>query len=162
MDQLEFRERIRARLREIGDTPVRVAEQAGLPRDSIRSVLRGHEPSVLRADEICGALGITVTIGVRRVPPQPVDEAGHPRTSSPPAASQERSTVECFADLVDGPLADLFGRIVEVYGRARSDGERRLMANMFSDTTTMVSKWITSMVEERTPPITSVVSVEGE
>ena len=159
MDQQEFRERIRARLRETGDTPVRVAERAGLPRDSIRSVLRGHEPSISRADEICRALGVTVTIGVRRAMPQSV-KAAHPRISDPPAVSQERTAVECFADIVDGRLADLFGSVVEVYNRARNDAERRLMAGWVQSAATMASDWIAEMEEFSTPPMKRLISAE--
>ena len=159
MAQAEFKARIRARLRETGDTPVRVAEQAGLPRDSIRSVLRGHEPGILRADEICRALGITVTIGVRRAMPQAMKGA-HPQISDPPAVSRERPVVEYFADVVDGRLADLFGHVFDVYGRGRSDAERRWMTRMLGDTVTMVSQWITSMEEEGRPPIERFISSE--
>ena len=146
MDQQEFRARIRARLKETSETPVRVSEKAGLPRDSIRSVLRGHEPSILRADEICRALGITVTIGVCRAMPR---KAAHPRT-----------IVEYFADVVDGRLADLFGHVVGVYDRGRSDAEHRLMVNMLGHTVTMVSQWIASMEEEGRPPIKQFISAE--
>ena len=44
-----------------------IAENAGLPRRSVQSVLDGHVPSLNRAEEICNALGLEFYIG----PPVP-------------------------------------------------------------------------------------------
>ena len=42
-----------------------IAREAKLPATAFRSLLRhGHRPSLDRADEICQALGISMTIGV--------------------------------------------------------------------------------------------------
>ena len=47
-----------------------VAREARLPSNAFRSLLRkGHRPSVDRADELCRALGITMTIGRRKNAP---------------------------------------------------------------------------------------------
>ena len=41
-----------------------VAREARLPAKAFRSLLRhGHRPTIDRADELCRALGITMTIG---------------------------------------------------------------------------------------------------
>lgn len=39
------------------------ARAYGLPRDAIRSVLKGHDPRLSRADEICRALSIRFCVG---------------------------------------------------------------------------------------------------
>ena len=48
---------------ETGETAIGVARRAGLPRDAIRSVLRGHPPNLLRAKKICDALGLRLNVG---------------------------------------------------------------------------------------------------
>ena len=57
------------RLRELGKSPIKLALENGLPRDAIRSVLRGHPPSVERAKKIAEALGLEFYIG----PPRRLD-----------------------------------------------------------------------------------------
>ncbi len=59
---MSFEKIVRDRLREIGMSPIRAAIASGLPRDAIRSVLRGHPPSIDRAQEITKALGLTLQI----------------------------------------------------------------------------------------------------
>lgn len=49
---------------ETGETAIGAARRAGLPRDAIRSVLRGHPPNLLRAKKICDALGLTLKVGL--------------------------------------------------------------------------------------------------
>ena len=63
-----FRDLVRSRLRETGLSASRAATRAGLPRDAIRSVLRGHPPGVTRAAEICAALGIELRLGANSAP----------------------------------------------------------------------------------------------
>ena len=47
-----------------------VAREARLPSNAFRSLLRkGHRPTIDRADELCRALGITMTIGRRKNAP---------------------------------------------------------------------------------------------
>ena len=53
-------------LRELGKSPTKLALENGMPRDAIRSVLRGHPPSVERAKEIAEALGLEFYIGPPR------------------------------------------------------------------------------------------------
>ena len=59
----DFEQIVRERLAETGDTPIGAARRAGLPRDAIRSVLRGHPPSLVRAKKICEALGLSLNVG---------------------------------------------------------------------------------------------------
>ena len=54
----EFEGKIRERLKRLGVTAIGCARRNDLPRDAIRSVLRGHEPSISRAAKICEALGL--------------------------------------------------------------------------------------------------------
>lgn len=61
-----FADLIRERLRESGETAAGAALRAGLPRDAIRSVLRGHPPTFVRAAEICEALGCEFYMGPPR------------------------------------------------------------------------------------------------
>ena len=156
MKQAEFAERIRARLIEIGGTPIGVAAQAGLPRDAIRSVLRGHPPNLLRADEICRALGITLTIGARRARPQSMHTASDSPIALPPTVSPDATRAEHFAHVVEGRLADLFERIVEAYEKTRTDAERELLFRLIGGHAMVVSNWFMSFVESDAPPIESI------
>jgi len=69
MTAAAFERLIRKRLSEVGETAIRAAKRAGLPPDAIRSVLRGHPPNLVRAGEICEALGLELRIGVREERP---------------------------------------------------------------------------------------------
>ena len=64
------------------------AISSGLPRDAIRSVLQGHDPTLARADAICRALGITFTIGT----PSDPGQAGQRSSDPTPAASNTGAT----------------------------------------------------------------------
>ena len=59
----DFEKIVRERLAETGETPIGAARRAGLPRDAIRSVLRGHPPNLVRAKKICDALGLDLNVG---------------------------------------------------------------------------------------------------
>ena len=51
------------------------ARDARLPADAFRSVFYGRKPNIDRADELCRALGITMTIGASRDRnPEPPDQ----------------------------------------------------------------------------------------
>ena len=152
MQQTEFTARIRARLSEIGGTPAGVAVQAGLPRDAIRSVLRGHPPNVLRADQICRALGITLTIGARGAPPQSVDDGGDSRKANSPKGCHGARRAEYFSQVVDGRLADLFETIAEAYDKARSDAERQFVVFVVDGSVRTASESITYLVTSGEPP----------
>ena len=48
-------------------TPEEAAREGRLPAKAFRSLLRhGHRPTIDRADELCSALGISMTIGATR------------------------------------------------------------------------------------------------
>ena len=66
----DFERIVRERLAEIGETAIGAASRAGLPRDAIRSVLRGHPPNLLRAKKICEALGLSLSVGLPRNTPR--------------------------------------------------------------------------------------------
>ena len=155
MQTAEFTDRIRARLSEIGGTPIGVAVQAGLPRDAIRSVLRGHPPNLARADEICRALGITLTIGVRRAIPQSVNEASDSQIANPPTVSPASTRAEYFAHVVDGRLADFFEGIAEMYDKERTDRRRQLLVAILGGSARVASSYLASRVSrdrENRPP----------
>lgn len=58
---------VKARLAELDAKAFTVEQSAPLPDGSVRNVLRGRDPSVSRAMEICAALGLEFYIG----PPRP-------------------------------------------------------------------------------------------
>ena len=91
MDVQRFRGLVRGRLDEIGQSPITAARQAGLPRDAIRSVFRGHPPSLERAAAIAAALGLELTIGPPRGP-RAVPE-GPPAAPSAPAPGADSGDV---------------------------------------------------------------------
>ena len=64
LDAKEFAAVIDKRLREMGSTKAGAARAAGLPKDAIRSVFRGHTPDLHRAAEICRAIGMELRIVV--------------------------------------------------------------------------------------------------
>ena len=41
----------------------RAAADVGLPEDAFRSLIKGHRPTLDRADEVCRALRITMKLG---------------------------------------------------------------------------------------------------
>ena len=59
---MDFAAMVRQRLEAMDTSAITAAEAAGLPRDAIRYVLRGHAPSLDRAAEICEALGMELVI----------------------------------------------------------------------------------------------------
>lgn len=158
----DFTQRIRARLSEIDRTPIGVAVDAGLPRDAIRSVLRGHPPHLQRAHDICCALDIAFTIGTDRPTDRLVDEPSILQTADLPAGSHDGPRAECLAPYVGARLADLFDRMTETYEMARSDGERDLVLTMLDAQAASVRKWITSSREAGDPPFEQLVPLDEE
>ena len=49
-------------------TDQEAAREARLPANAFRALRHGHRPSIDRADQLCRALGITMTIGKTRTP----------------------------------------------------------------------------------------------
>ena len=76
----DFEKIVRERLAETGETAIGAARRAGLPRDAIRSVLRGHPPNLLRAKKICDALGLHLNVGLPREIPA-TSEGGRDHTN---------------------------------------------------------------------------------
>ena len=66
MTKQVFEDLVRERVQALGGKPLAIALQNGLPRDAIRSVLRGHPPGLQRAARICRALGLEFYIGLPR------------------------------------------------------------------------------------------------
>ena len=62
---LRLTERCEEALQRQGLGQRRAAREASLPADAFRNLRRGDRPSLDRADEICRALGITLTLGRR-------------------------------------------------------------------------------------------------
>ncbi len=46
-----------------------IAREARLPADAFRALRRGYRPTIDRADELCKALGISMTIGTEEPAP---------------------------------------------------------------------------------------------
>ena len=58
---------IKAKLASQAITTEEAARQARLPSNAFRSVLsKKHRPTIDRADELCRALGISMTIGIEQ------------------------------------------------------------------------------------------------
>ena len=104
------------------------ATSSGLPRDAIRSVLQGHNPTLARADAICRALGITFTIGT----PSDPDQAGQ-RSSDPTRAVSDTGvtsleTASFDANSIDDArIARLLARLTDLW-KACDANERRHLA----------------------------------
>ena len=94
MEARDFEEIVRDRLAETGETAIGAARRAGLPRDAIRSVLRGHPPNLLRATKICDALGLSLSVGPPRTARRPgsVDAGSGEHPGADPASDLERHT----------------------------------------------------------------------
>ena len=110
---------------------VRAAEAGGgLPQRSIYAVLRGHRPSLARADEICRALGITLTIGA---PPRPAAIPGgrsgppvpHPATGDPELAALVSELAAVWGGLSHADRAYLRASFELVRSRVDAAPDRR-------------------------------------
>ena len=55
---------IEAKLTRQNLTEEEAAREARLPANALRGVRKGQRPSIDRADELCRALGVTMTIGI--------------------------------------------------------------------------------------------------
>ena len=105
----------------------------GLPRDAIRRVLRGHDPRLSRADDICRALGITFTLG------KPKDGARHPghgtvswlSDSVPAGGGSASSRMRSVSIPVRDPLfAELLSRLAEHWNELEGPERDRLAAGI--------------------------------
>lgn len=74
----EFRALVQNVLARRGVSPLTLAQDAGLNRDAIRSVLRGRAPSLERAADVCKALGLVLRIEPRQdLQPDDPDSPDH-------------------------------------------------------------------------------------
>ena len=120
---------------------------------------RPQVPSVDRADEICRALGITMTIGAAQSTPRSVDEVpysqisgvrnpGVPFRRSPSASPEERQ-------IDGGRLAEFFEIITRTYKKTRAGGERDLVLHVLrayarASTSGSLPSWSLASLPSRT------------
>ena len=91
-----------------GRTASRSALAHGLPKEAIRSVIKGHDPKLARADDVCRALGFTFLLGG---PLGDGAEEGDGRKSeADPRIEREPVRDVRLAELVSR-LADQWGKI---------------------------------------------------
>ena len=107
-----FEEIVKQRLEEMGASAIKLALDNGLPRDAIRSVLRGHPPSVERARDIASAIGLEFYIGAPR-------ESG---SLNQFAINSEFVAVLGLPD--DAGEGEILEKIKELLSRVRSDDDR--------------------------------------
>ena len=105
----DFEKIVRERLAETGETAIGAARRAGLPRDAIRSVLRGHPPNLLRAKKICDALGLDLNVGAphesaTRGDVHPSDAGRLPRTVSQDLERHTQGLVRVVAAAGGDPI----------------------------------------------------------
>lgn len=93
---------LQARIRDaLGERPVTgTAVRAGLPRNAIRNVLDGHEPTAGRLAAICDALGLEFYVG----PPRGTDPAPLLRAMEARAQALTRVVVDAGGDPVPEDL----------------------------------------------------------
>ena len=76
-----LKHQIEAALKRRGITAAEAAREARLPATVFQSLLRrGKRPTIDRADELCKAVGISMTIGIDA--PNPVPEPGNDTNES--------------------------------------------------------------------------------
>ena len=122
MTAREFASLVRRRVRILGGKPISIASRAGLSRDAIRSVLRGHLPRLDHTEEICNALGLEFYIGLPRDAEEKTSQPGVQRLSVETLSDEELSALrdelarhnaasetvlqEIISRLPDAPKAD--------------------------------------------------------
>ena len=105
----------------------------GLPRDAIRRVLRGHDPRLSRADDICRALGITFTLGkskdgARRTGRTTVSWLSDSVPAGGGSASSRMRSVSI--PVRDPRLAEILGRLAEHWNEIEGPERDRLAAGI--------------------------------
>ena len=128
---MEFATQIRQRLADVGISPITCALSHGLPRDAIRSVLRGHPPSIDRAQEICRALGLEFYIG----PSRPSSDAenlysGVRDTDSAPPYSTERGLAPAHLRTLEASAQGLVRVVSEAGGDPIPDDLRAALLGL--------------------------------
>lgn len=118
----DFESLLRARLAELEARPIGAARRAGLPRDAIRSVLRGHPPTLPRAAAICAALGLELSIG-ERPPPGSAGAASGLMREAAAALARLAGAAESAADRLAGPQdAPEDAQLIEILELATAAG----------------------------------------
>lgn len=137
MSAAEFSRTLEAVLGQAGVGPIAAATRAGLPKDAIRSVLRGHPPSIHRADDICHALGITLTLGPAPPVPLMVREDAEPcimaRPPNMPGAlwrKRRQAAEQLFEPVRDRRLAELLARLADGWEAVLPAERERLAAGV--------------------------------
>ena len=102
---------------------VRGLEQSlGLPERSIRAVLEGHRPSITRADAICRALGLRLTLGADD-PPRRVTLA---HSSGEHECYGEPGTADALEPVSDERLAVMMAVMVDEWQELDEHGRNNL------------------------------------
>ena len=103
---MNFKAMVRQRLDALGTSAITAAEAAGLPRDAIRYVLRGHQPSLDRAAEICEALGLELLIKESfNAPDGTFGKAGEPLKSQRWQSRQPEIDSALLSEIIYGVIA---------------------------------------------------------
>ena len=118
---------IQVKLRELGLSAFQVARRAGLPDDSIRSVLNGASPSIDRAQAIADALNITFTLGA---PPES-------REPAPYEAARKAADLLHSAESV---LEKLRGQAAVAATKYDHEGSRALQKRMKEEETGRIAE----------------------
>ena len=120
MDMQRFSCFIRDRLDQMRQSPITVARQAGLPRDAIRSVFRGHPPSLERAAAIASALGYELVLRPRG--------AAAPEDQNPAKSPEFRRVSNEYAD---PRLAELLEAIAAEHAALNDAGQASLLTRIW-------------------------------
>ena len=126
MDAAGFGALIRGRLDEMGESPITAARRAGLPRDAIRSVFRGHPPSLGRAAEICRALDLELVIRPRA--PGAGEAPAVPARPSPRPGGAPGAALEAVSDR---RLAELIAAVADEYEALDPVGQASMLTRIW-------------------------------
>lgn len=114
----EFEKLVREKLIQMDGTAIGCARGAKLPRDAIRSVFRGHEPKLGRAEEICRALGLEFYIGEPR--------AGYTTVKPSPVSPDQVNDHPPVFTVTDENLWQLIGAFADEWEAADAHGREML------------------------------------
>ena len=129
MHMVAIRQRLNAALLERGTNAYRAAREAGLPQESIRQVINGHEPRASRLSEICDALGLEFYIG----PPRAAETTPTTETEAKVRADLGRIGAAVsgalpgdFTPVADRRLAETISALVDEYEELNGRGRDSL------------------------------------
>ena len=103
-----------------GESYRSIAARAGVPTRSLTAIIEGHAPSVDRAADICGALGLEFYIGPPRTPDAAPGPLGRPEAE--PA----------FAPAEDPDFAAVVAALADEYQANNDRGRRSLIARFWA------------------------------